>query len=185
VVVIASRALTQRVAFCALLAYPGGAIAAASAQSANSLASLTIPADQLPAACSMRPDDVIDHRASTNPWIGTEPLVIAAIREGMGAVTRVPDAPLSRREETMFRLQLANGVAEAYGARYRGTNAEFVTVYAVTFDQAESSRRRHERPAEPRSGIRITAGRSEIVVLGKGNSCYDAVVRQVQEIVGR
>lgn len=181
---IASRALTQRVAFCALLAHGGSAVAAASAQSANSLASLTIPADQLPQGCSLRPDDVVDHRASTNPWTGLEPLVIATIRERMGAVTRVPDAPLSRREETMFRLQLANGVEEAYGALYR-TNTQFVSVYAVTFDQAESSRRRHEQPAEPGSGIRITAGRSEIVVLGKGNSCYDAVVRQVQEVVGR
>jgi hypothetical protein len=174
--------LQPRLAVCALVVHAGLFLAPTNRPSTIQLASLTVPADRLPVGCTLRASDAVEARASTNPWTGTDPLVIATIRERMGHVTLVPDAPRSRHEAAMFRLQLANGVAEAYAAHYRGTSAEFVTVYAVTFDEPDNSRATETSQTELTGGMRFMAGSSEIVVGGKGSPCYEAVVRHIRAI---
>jgi hypothetical protein len=179
------RAPRRELAVCALIGHCAVFLAAAPSQSPSQLASLTVPAERLPAGCSLRQADVVDPRVSQNPWTGIDPLVIATIREYMGDVPRVPDAPLSRREAAMFRLRLATGVGEAYAARYHSTSAEFVTVYAVTFDNAASLRATQDPHPELPRGSRFTAGRSTTVVGGKGSPCYEAVAGHVRSIAAR
>jgi len=177
------RASTRGLTVWALVAGAGVFLAAANRQSAVQLISLTVPADGLPLGCSLHSSDRFDPWVSTNPWTGTNPVVIATILERMGGVPPVPDAPLSGREAARFRLQFADGVAEAYVALYRGTTPEFVTVYAVTFDERANSRITQEGQTELTGGSRYVIGRSEIVVGGKGSPCYEAVAGHVRAIV--
>jgi hypothetical protein len=90
---------------------------------------LTVGADHLPSDCalspqpSVRPDgntirDALWAGLPANPWIGTDPLRIASICELMNP-PMVPDGPpFTPREAALFRLQLADGIEEGYGAVY-------------------------------------------------------------------
>jgi hypothetical protein len=146
------------------------------------LSSLTLTPERLAAGCSLRPDDRVDYRASTNPWVGTDPALIATIREFMGDMPQVPDAPLSARQATIFRLKLATGVNEAYAAHYRAAGGELVRVYAVVFERPEDERARPDLSARIPDGVRLAIGSSNVVVRGKGSACYDAVVDHVRSI---
>jgi len=93
---------------------------------------LTVPAQRLPADCALPDAPVIrigDNKMqsglwaglpiTSNPWIGSDRAIVAAIVERMDRPTLVPDAPLTPRDAARFRLQLADGVDEAYAAVYR------------------------------------------------------------------
>ena len=73
------------------------------------LADLTLPASRLPTGCVV----------TQTPWVGADPPRIASIRERLDPVTIVDAVPLSRGEMARFRIQFAEGIAEAYQASYR------------------------------------------------------------------
>jgi hypothetical protein len=106
----------------------------------QTLRELTVPAAQLPEECRLvdAPSRTADGevrgglwaglRISSNPWMGSDPAVIAAIRERMEPPADVPDGPpLSPVERARFRLRLADGVESAYAAVY-GDTADRLTI---------------------------------------------------------
>jgi hypothetical protein len=104
----------------------------------------------------------------------------------MGDVPRPPDGPpLSHREALLFRLQLANGITEAYAAAYRDPTGEFVTVYAFTRDEANAHLNTQMSSTELPRGVKFTLGATDIVIGNKGSPCYEAVVGYVREITTR
>jgi hypothetical protein len=153
----------------------------ARAQSDIALASLTVPPDRLPGGCTLPASERIDRWAATNPWIGADLPVIATIRESMGPMPLVPDAPLTAREHTAYRLALANGVTEGYAALYREADGRGAEVLAVTFEQPENTQSAGRWRTRLTDADEFAIGRSKIVVRGKG-ACYDAVVQHVRAI---
>lgn len=115
----------------------------ASLQPRVEMSALTVPAERLPAGCTPPESPVMrggdDKMQSglwgglpitSNPWTGYDRAIVAAIVERMDRPILVPDAPLTRRDAARFRLQLADGVDEAYAAVYRQPAPPLVIVYA-------------------------------------------------------
>jgi hypothetical protein len=118
-----------------------------------------------------------------NPQTSSEPTLIVAVRERLGGVPLLPDAPaLTPRDAARFRLPLADGIEEAYAATYRQTDSdEMVVVYGLRFPDARaaaefwSSARAAKSPG-------ITAVMSDAiiaVVSGRDGVCRDAVAAHV------
>jgi hypothetical protein len=142
-----------------------------SAQSAQSLALLTVPPEQLPGGCQLEAVDpdatgparfVMYPGLRENPWIGTHRPTVAAIRQ----VVDGPAGPRYGLSGPALRDRLADDVAEAYRARY--TSAEHrIEVYAVRFTDPEmtlpsSLNRLASVPAQP---PRIVFGTTAALVL--------------------
>jgi hypothetical protein len=167
--------------FTALVGLVAISFPSASAQSDIALASLTVPPDRLPAGCTLPASERIDRWASTNPWIGADLPVIATIRESMGPMPLVPDAPLTARDHTAYRLALAKGVTEGYAALYREAEGRGAEVLAVTLERPENTRAAGRWQTRSPEADEFAVGRSKIVVRGKG-TCYDAVVQHIRAI---
>jgi hypothetical protein len=161
---------------------------------AATMQDLTVPQERLPAGCALAPKDAVrlddgrvrsglwaGLRIPTNPWAGSERPIVVSIRERMAAPARMPDGPpLSKREASRFRMQLADGVEEAYAAIYRqsDSNAEPIVVYASKFTDG----RPPERPSVTRASaaenprlMRVTIGSIDAFVTGDGGPCFQAV----------
>src|SRR4051812_3437408 len=114
------------------------------------LADLTVPNERLPAGCALvaAPSQRLEGNRmrsglwsglniGTNPWIGTEASILAAIHERL-ASTEVPDGPpLPPAQARRYFLQLADGIDQAYVAIYREHDVSGpTTVYGLQFPTA-------------------------------------------------
>ena len=168
----------------------------ASAQSPFALASLTVPTEGLGTeSCTLSPAPSMrlgDNRVRgglwtglpipSNPWTGTDPAALVAIRERVVSSPSPPDGPpLSGAELARFRRQLADDVEEAYAAIYTDGSATPVTVHAVRFKET----------APPRRSVRndglhyFELDRTIVVVSGDITDCFNAVRAHVAELTGR
>jgi len=93
-----------------------------------------------------------------------------------------PDAPpLDRNAVSRYRLQLADGVEEAYAAVYRmQSDPSLVVVLALRFAATE-------KPFYPLSNRRTSEHRVEIgqlhaVVSGNGGQCFQAVEAYIRSL---
>src|SRR2546430_1669872 len=117
------------------------------------LADLTVPMDRLPAGCALAasPSERLEGNRvrsglwtglniGTNPWIGTEAPILAAIRERL-APTEVPDGPpLTPAQARRYFLQLADGIEQAYVAIYREQEvSDLTTVYGLQFPTTDAA----------------------------------------------
>ena len=146
---------------------------------------LTVPKERLPAGCSLSPvaEVVVGNRGRgglwadlpipTNPWSGTDRMVVASIRERMDGPTLVPDGPPpTAREVSRYRLQLADGVEEAYAAIYlMQSEPKLIVVYGLRFAAAG----RPFYPPRKASSHRFEIGPLDVVVSGDGGQCSQAV----------
>jgi hypothetical protein len=128
-----------------------GAASLAAQPAPASLRDLTVGADRLPAGCVLSPAPTarLDGNSvrgglwadlPSNPWIGTDPVRIASIVELMNP-PRVPDGPplLTPRETARFRVQLADGIDEGYGAVYLSNDptGALTIVFALRFPSSD------------------------------------------------
>lgn len=179
--------------FLVALAFPLGAVALRG-QTGVALDMLTVPADRLPAGCHLPATDSIrigENRTrgglwtglpiSSNPWRGTDRPVVAAIRERVARLPRLPDGPpLSGPELARMRLELAGDVEEAYVAIYADEGPNLVVVHAVAFkDGSEAARQNRTTVAGSR---RFQADRTTIVISGEQGTCLDMVTRHIAEV---
>jgi hypothetical protein len=157
------------------------------------LGDLTVPQERLPAGCAVSPSDTVrldGNRVQgglwtglpidTNPWIGTDRHVIATIRERMDGPVLAPDGPpLSARQLSEYRLQLADGVEEAYAAVYRQSEpgSELAIVYGSKFSSAERAVERSsvKRATENPRVVRLPIGAIVVVLHGDGGQCFQAI----------
>lgn len=154
---------------------------------------LTVPGERLPTGCRLAPRS---ERAeggrirtfssgllvSTNPWIGTDPQLVASIRQRMEPPSKVPDGPpMTTSQLARFRLKLAEGVDEAYIAVYKDAGPELILVYAVRFASLDDVPRvRDSRaPKNPRL-TRVELGRTVAMVHGDGGECFQAIGAYLQ-----
>jgi hypothetical protein len=166
------------------------------AQSEILLTTLTVPPQRLGSACRLSPSATITLDSSRmrgglwaglpigrNPWQGTEPAAIVAIRQRLEVSTRPPDGPpLAGTELARFRVQLADEVEEAYAAIYTNDNLHLVTVYAVRFTELPDAHRQKEAQPVP---TRFTRGRTVVAVAGDRGECSDAVAQHLKELIVR
>ncbi len=151
---------------------------------------LTVPNEHLPSGCALAPADSVRLEGNrvrgglwaglpipTNPWTGTDRPIIASIRERMDGPPLVPDGPpLTARELSRYRLQLADGVEEAYAAIHMQPEPNLIVVYASrsastkTFDILSDTR----AFKDPRV-MRLQIGPIVAVVSGDGGQCFQAV----------
>lgn len=110
------------------------------------LQQLTVPASQLPQGCALsaapgvtRDGDTVRGGLwaglpiTTNPWIGSDRVIVAAIRERIEPPSPLADGPpLSSAERARFRLRLAEGVEAAYAAVYVDAANRLLVVYGMT-----------------------------------------------------
>jgi hypothetical protein len=153
---------------------------------------LTVPKTALPTGCGLSPAVIDRNRVtgglwaglpvSTNPWTGTARSIVASIRARMDGLPPGPDAPpLDRNAASRYRLQLADGVEEAYAAVYRmQSDPQLVVVLALRFAATEkpfyplSNRRTSEH--------RVVIGQLHAVVSGDGGECSQAVERYLKSL---
>ena len=154
------------------------------------LQDLTVPRDLLPDGCALSPADTVRLDGNqvrgglwaglpipTNPWTGTDALVIARIRERMDPPLLLPDAPpLSAGERARYRLHFADGVEEAYAAIYTQSEPELIVVYASRLAGTEwpVGLTDQRAPRNPRA-IRVAIGPLDALVSGDGGVCFQVV----------
>ena len=164
------------------------------------LQELTVPAAGLPTGCRVPAKSSERSTASTgervhsglwtglpitaNPWAGSDRAIVAAIRERMEGAPRLPDGPpLSMRDAARHRLELADGVEEAYAAIYsQGESADLIVVYGLRFDDVHSraDTRWISSPRENPRAIRLALGPLAVAVHGDGGACFQAVANHVR-----
>jgi hypothetical protein len=161
---------------------------------------LTVPSAGLPPGCVIAPDRVGSPENPSgernwaalnipaNPWVGTDALLIAAVRERMGPPPLMPDGPpLVGRERAAYRLRLADGIDEAYAAIYATSpsarNANIVVVYAVRYaDPASAHIQLTPREAANPRIAGFTIGAIDVVIHGDGGPCFHSVKAHVKAI---
>lgn len=152
---------------------------------------LTVPKERLPAGCALSPADSVALEGNrvqgglwtglpitTNPWAGTDRRAVASIRERMEGPAMLPDGPpLTAREFSRYRLQLADPVKEAYAAIYKQSEPEPILVYALWFLSTErpADRSSDTPPSKNPRVIRMAIGPIVTVVHGDGGHCFQAV----------
>jgi hypothetical protein len=158
---------------------------------------LTVSADHLPSGCALSPEPSVRLDGNTirsglwaglpaNPWIGTDPLRIASISELMNP-PMVPDGPpFTPHEAALFRLQLADGIEEGYGAVYLPSESKngLITVFALRFpsnDRAVDFWRRatHRRT---RALPLFAIGPIVASVSGVNGACLEAVTTYLESL---
>jgi hypothetical protein len=164
------------------------------------LRELTVPQERLPSGCAAAPSDTVDVGGNrvrsglwaglpidTNPWTGNDRQVVAAIRERMVGPVRVPDGPPpTRRELSQYRLQLAEGVEEAYAAVYRQSDPGLglILVYGSKLSDARAALERsglEGATANPKI-LRLTIGSAVVVLHGDGGACARAIGAYLQSL---
>ena len=158
---------------------------------------LTVPIERLPAGCALSP--AASERAgdqvraglwaglpiSTNPWVGTDTRLIALISERI-APSRMPDGPpLTMRESTRVRANLANGVEEAYAAIYvESSLTPLVVVHGLGFASTDDAGDflRNARASNRSTRVAVATGRIVATVSGDGGQCFQAVEAHLESI---
>ena len=175
-----------------------------SLQSIPSLTQLTAPVSSLPPGCALRPpapgsrvavrgEIVRVNGASwsplpTNPWVGTDREIVAAVRKTIDATPRmVPDGPpLDTSAAAEFELKWADNVLEAYYAGYATGDGSDVDVRAVTFDSVTVVRPEPLSGAlnpAPRVRRRFVRGATVVLVSADTvNECLEAVLAHVESV---
>jgi hypothetical protein len=172
------------------------AMSVVSQNSTATLRDLTVAPEHLPSGCVLSPEPFVRLDGNTirsglwaglpaNPWIGTDPVRIASIRERISA-PRLPDGPpLAPRETARFRLHLADGIEEAYEAVYLpGESNGLIIVFALRFPSDEAAidllkRRR----ASTNSSTRVFAiGPIVAFVSGGSGACFQAVATHLESL---
>jgi hypothetical protein len=91
----------------------------------------------------------------------------------------VPDGPpLTRKQLSQYRLQLAEGVEEAYAAVYQqDPGQELVIVYGSKLSDARAPVERSSlgRASENPRIVRLTIGSVVVVLHGDGGACFQAI----------
>jgi hypothetical protein len=156
----------------------------AAAQRSLTLEDLTVPPDHLAAGCSLGRTSSIGLRIPSNPWVGTDRPLAAAIVERVGPAPSLPDGPpLSGPQLARFRLQLADDVEQAYAAVFEA-EAESVVVYGLRFPTTASSAeffhnaQRYENPRV----MQIAFGLIVVVVHGGSGLCAQAVRTHISSL---
>jgi hypothetical protein len=109
----------------------------------------------------------------TNPWIGADRRIVAAIREQVDPPPLTPDPPaLDSRGAAAFRLRLADGIEVAYVGGYGSDDPFLVVVLALrlTEDRKPLALSNKSR----RSATRMASGRTLIEVSGEQSRCCPA-----------
>jgi hypothetical protein len=160
------------------------------------LGDLTVPADRRPAGCAPSPSAVERENGNRvrsglwaalpiaqNPQRSTEPKLIVEVRERLGGVPLIPDPPsLTARDAARFRLQLAEGIDEAYVAIYRDTaSPALVVVYGLRFPNARDAEEfwSGARAARNPDVAALVSGAIVAAVSGPNGACRDAVAAHV------
>ena len=171
----------------ALVAASIGAVLSQGPPREIGLADLTVPNDRLPAGCALAasPSERLEGNRvrsglwtglniGTNPWIGTEAPILAAIRERL-APTEVPDGPpLTPAQARRYFLQLADGIEQAYVAIYREQEvSDLTTGYGLQFPTTDAALAfaRNGRAASKA----IVNGRIAAFSGGPGSDCFKAI----------
>jgi hypothetical protein len=161
------------------------------------LSELTVPAANLPSGCHLilpgatqppgtgRSSPIPPMNVTSNPLIGTDPTIVARIRERMEGAPTVPDAvPLSRRAAARYLLRWAEGIDEGYVAAYAQEGAPDVSVLALRFAAATPAS--HWPPApSPREADRVAHVRIGTIVAfiyGDGGPCFRAVEKSIRSM---
>jgi hypothetical protein len=160
------------------------------------LETLTVPESRLMAGCRLSPSAFVRLDGNqmrgglwaglpitTNPWSGNDPSITVAIRERVAVSPRPPDGPpLSGRELTRFRLQLAADVEQAYAAVYADEGMQPIAVYAVRFNASPIP----QSPAAsglPTGSLRLVRDRTAVVLAGNTGACSEAVGAYLAEFM--
>src|SRR5687767_7083228 len=147
---------------------------------------LTVPADRLPADCRIAtppqpgpvvkgnivvfPEALPGRSLSQNPWVGSEPGMLARIWEAMDRAPRTPDPiPLDSRQAARYRFRYAEGVERGYRATYEDRVGR-VLVYAL---QVNDATRPHTTSLT--NGTRVDLGNVVALVQGPSGPCTSAV----------
>ena len=155
---------------------------------------LIVPRERLPADCvpaespyerladgKVRRSFWMGMPIRTNPWTGTDAVVISLIREQMDGPFPVPDGPpLSRGELSAFRLRLADGIEEGYVAFYQQEESrpEVLRVFGVRVAEGRElnrSLREARRREDSARSVRIRSGLIHAVLHGDGGPCFQAI----------
>ena len=97
---------------------------------------LTVPRQHLPQGCELAADNSKPLWGSlpvpTNPWVGDDAPLAGRVRELVEGRTPLADGPPPTNAElSRLRLQLAQGVEEAYAAFYNTPKSNLVGVFAI------------------------------------------------------
>jgi hypothetical protein len=162
-----------------------------------SMQELTVPSERLPAGCALAPSASIDadgHHVRggwsefpTNPWIGTDPRLIASIRQLLDGPAAVPDGPpLDAKALSRYLAQLADGVEEAYGVTYMQSDAGLITVRALRFSPGDPSAGRSTdgdtRGSRNPAMIRVALGTIVAIVTGASGACFQDVATYLKSL---
>ena len=150
------------------------------------LSDLTVPATSLPNGCALSAAPAASlNPLRENPWIGTDAPARAMIRERIEGPIVVPDPPaLTVKGLGAFRLQLAEGVEEAYAAVYRQADSKLIVVFGMKFtgDEQDVDPERDVRTSRNPRIIRVTIGSIVAMVNGDGGPCFQAVGELVKSL---
>jgi hypothetical protein len=117
----------------------------------------------------------------SNPWIGTDPAVLAALRDQVeGASVQSPADSWwpDRRQSAAATERAAGGVEEGYAALY----AHNVAVYAVRLAAGVDRREPLPRNAVDVAVIRIDLGRVAVAVHTDNGPCGKAIVAHLRAL---
>jgi hypothetical protein len=185
--------MTRALMVAASVLIPGVLPTHSAARPPVALRELTVPQERLPAGCATAPSNAVrldGNRVLSglwtglpideNPWMGNDPHVVGAIRERMDGPVRVPDGPpATRRELSQYRLQLSEGVEEAYAAVYRQPDPEQppIIVYGSRFSEPSAPVQRPAFGSGPGNEkiLRLTIGSTVVVLHGDGGACSAAI----------
>lgn len=160
----------------AACAWVGGTVGA---QQVASLSSLTVPAERLPAGCTLK--TAASSAELRNPLSGRR-LRVAVHMELYGR-PRLPDAPpLEGREMASLESRMVEHVAEAYRAQYVTTDGPLVFVSALRFDDPKNVPPERER-APDASTFRVVRGATVLAISGSPKDvCFQVVSKQIQSL---
>ena len=158
------------------------------------LAEITVPNDRLPAGCGLAaaPSERLERNRvrsglwtglniRTNPWIGIDVPILAAIHERL-APTEAPDGPpLTPVQARRYFLRLADGIDQAYVAIYREQDvSDLTTVYGLQFPTTEAALAfaRNVRAASNA----VVNGRIAAFSAGHDSDCFQAIREYVSRL---
>jgi len=158
----------------------------ASEQSVLRLGDLTVPQARLAQGCVLAPKaNGVGLRITDNPWTGTDPMIVGAIRERLGS-SRAPDAPIfTAAEAAEFRRRWAVGIAEGYVAVYIQEGGNLVVVYGLRFNSPDSSEQRVLEASMSMADAmnRITVGPLVATVRGRTSTCERSIHQYLTSLV--